>query len=88
MAIKWGTPDKVRFIDPLTSVPLEIGASGELNLQVSDARKLLLKLVGTANGMTQEQLVGAGSGKGMFRAMVMTQVKSYLAQAIREMAGK
>jgi len=47
MAIKWGTPDKIRFIDPLTSAPLEIGASGELNLQVKDSRKLLIKLVGT-----------------------------------------
>ena len=27
MALKWGTPEKVRFIDPLTGVPLEIGAS-------------------------------------------------------------
>ena len=32
MAIKWGTPEKVRFIDPLSGVPLELGASGELNL--------------------------------------------------------
>ena len=51
MSIKWGTPDKVRFIDPLTSAPLEIGASGELNLQVQDARKLLVKLVGTQRGI-------------------------------------
>ena len=51
MAIKWGTPDKIRFIDPLTSAPLEIGASGELNLQVKDSRKLLIKLVGTQSGI-------------------------------------
>lgn len=51
MGIKWGTPDKVRFIDPLTRVPLEIGASGELNLAVCDSRKLLVKLVGTMKGI-------------------------------------
>lgn len=28
MSIKWGTPDKVRFIDPLTSTPLESGVIG------------------------------------------------------------
>lgn len=84
MGVKWGTDSKVRLFDPATGMVVELGASGEFNIRVADSRKLLLKLVGTANGMTQEQLVGAGSGKGMFRAMVMTQVKSYLAQVIRE----
>jgi membrane protease subunit (stomatin/prohibitin family) len=51
MAVKWGTPDKVRFIDPLTGTPLAIGASGEMNLSVSDSRRLLLKLVGTTQGI-------------------------------------
>ena len=46
MAIKWGTDSKVRFLEPSLGVPLEIGASGEMNLKVSDSRKLLLKLVG------------------------------------------
>lgn len=59
MAIKWGTPDKIRFIDPLTSAPLEIGASGELNLQVKDSRKLLIKLVGTQSG------IAWGTGKAL-----------------------
>ena len=44
MGIKWGTPDKVRFIDPLTGTPLDLGASGEMNLAVDDSRKLLIKL--------------------------------------------
>ena len=51
MGIKWGTPDKVRFIDPLTGTPLELGASGEMNLAVEDSRKLLIKLVGTMKGI-------------------------------------
>ena len=51
MAIKWGTPEQVRFIDPLTGTPLGIGASGEMNLMVSDSRKLLLRLVGTMKGI-------------------------------------
>ena len=33
MGIKWGTPEKVRFIDPLTGVPLQLGASGEMNVR-------------------------------------------------------
>ncbi len=51
MAIKWGTPDKVRFIDPLTGTPLELGASGEMNIAVDNGRKLLIKLVGTMKGI-------------------------------------
>lgn len=51
MAVKWGTDSKVRFIEPTFGVPLEIGASGEMNLTVSDARKLLVKIVGTTNGI-------------------------------------
>ena len=34
--------------------------------------------------MSQSELIGKNGGKGFFRAMVMTQVKSYLAQTIKE----
>ena len=52
MSIPWGTPDRVRFVDPETGAPIDIGASGEMNLQVSDGRKLLIKLVGTTSGIS------------------------------------
>ena len=87
MAIKWGTPEKVRFIDPLTGVPLELGASGELNLQVSDSRKLLLKLVGTMKG------IAWGDGEGMskslqqaFRPLITSAVKVNLSSVIKDNA--
>ena len=87
MAIKWGTPEKVRFIDPLTGVPLELGASGELNLMVSDSRKLLLKLVGTMKG------IAWGDGEGMskslqsaFRPMIANAVKTNLSSVIKDNA--
>ena len=38
MGMKWGTDSRVHFIDPLTGIPLEIGASGEINLQVQESR--------------------------------------------------
>lgn len=87
MAIKWGTPEKVRFIDPLTGVPLELGASGELNLQVSDSRKLMLKLVGTMKGIAWES--GEGMSKSLqsaFRPLITTAVKSHLASVIKDNA--
>ena len=86
MGVKWGTDSKVRLFDPASGLHIEIGASGEFNIRVTDSRKLLLKVVGTTGGLGQEQLLGIGNGKGFFRSMVMTQVKSYLAQTIRENA--
>lgn len=84
MGVKWGTDSKVRLFDPASGLHIEIGASGEFNIRVTDSRKLLLKVVGTTGGLGQEQLLGIGNGKGFFRSMVMTQVKSYLAQTIKE----
>ena len=87
MAIKWGTPEKVRFIDPLTGVPLELGASGELNLQVADSRRLLLKLVGTMSGISWDG--GKGQAKSLqaaFRPLIANAVKNGLPAAIRDEA--
>ena len=87
MAIRWGTPEKVRFIDPLTGVPLELGASGELNLQVSDSRKLLLKLVGTMKGIAWDS--GEDMAKSLqvaFRPLITSAVKINLASVIKENA--
>lgn len=85
MALKWGTPEKVRFIDPLTGVPLEIGASGELNLQVQNSRKLLIKLVGTGKGISWGDGV-TGSLQAMFRPMIVNAVKTNLAAVIKNEA--
>ena len=85
MGIKWGTDSKVRLLDPMTGMHIELGASGEFNIRVINSRKLLLKLVGTTGSLTQDQMVGT-NGKSFFRSMVMTQVKSFLAATIRENA--
>lgn len=85
MAIKWGTDSKVRYIEPTYGVPLEIGASGELNLMVSDARKLLIKLVGTTNGIAWDDRSG-GFTKSLassFRPLISTAVKTNLTSCIK-----
>ncbi len=78
MAIKWGTDSKVQFMEPTYNFPISIGASGEMALRVEDSRKLLIKLVGT------ETYLGQAGLMTYFRAILMTKVKSYLAQVIRE----
>jgi len=84
MGIKWGTDSKVRLFDPVSGLHIELGASGEFNIRVTDSRRLLIKVVGTTNRLGQADLLGGGNGKGAFRALVMTQVKSYLAQTIKD----
>lgn len=78
MALKWGTDSKVEYVEPTYKFPLQIGASGEMSLRAEDSRKLLVKLVGTTAGMTQQGLVQK------FRGILMTRVKTYLASLIRE----
>ncbi|MEG1526454.1 MAG: SPFH domain-containing protein [Erysipelotrichaceae bacterium] len=78
MAIKWGTDSKVEYMDPTYNFPIKIGASGEMILQCSDSRKLLVKIVGTECGITQTMLIQK------FRAFLMLKIKTYLATLIRE----
>lgn len=80
MSIKWGTDSKVQFLEPTYGFPISIGASGEMSLRAEDSRKLLLKLVGTENLLGQQKLVG------FFRAFLMTRVKTYIAQVIKNNA--
>lgn len=80
MSVKWGTDSKVTYIEPTYGFPLAIGASGEMSLRAEDSRKLLLKLVGTENFLSQQKLVS------FFRAFLMTRVKAYMAQYMKNNA--
>lgn len=51
MGLKWGTKDRIHFIEPETNLPLDLGVSGEMNLRVCDSRRLLVKLVGSMRGV-------------------------------------
>ena len=77
MSIKWGTDSKVQYVEPTYGFPISIGASGEMSLRADNARKLLLKLVGTENFLGQQKLVS------FFRAFLMTRVKTYIAQVMK-----
>lgn len=80
MSIKWGTDSKVQYVEPLYGFPLSIGACGEMSLRAEDSRKLLLKLVGTENYLSQARLVD------YFRSLLMTKIKSYIAQTMKAKA--
>lgn len=84
MAIKWGTPEKVNFIEPMTGAPISLGARGVLNFRIANARKLLLKLVGTSGNLTRQQLIEDGEGhiKDYFRSVIQLIVSTNLANII------
>lgn len=89
MGIKWGTDSKVRLFDPASGLHIEIGACGNFNLKVTNSRKLLLKVVGTAQGLSQGEIMGSngydtGYMVGKFKSLVINKVKSNLAKAIKE----
>lgn len=77
MAIRWGTDSKVQYIEPTYRFPISIGASGEMSLSVEDSRQLLVKLVGTERGLDRQALTA------YFRGILMTKVKTYIAQIMR-----
>ena len=80
MAIRWGTDSKVQYVEPTYKFPISIGASGDMRLSVADSKKLLLKLVGTENFLDRQSLVT------YFRGVLMTRVKTYMAQTMRQNA--
>ena len=85
MSVKWGTDSKVRYIDPASGLPLELGASGEMNIQVCDGRKLLVKLVGTTNGVAwgENGINFTKSLQQSFRPLISAAVKSHLTTSIK-----
>ncbi len=80
MSIKWGTDSKVQYIDSQYGFPVAIGASGEMSLRAEDSRRLVVKLVGTESCLGQQKLVS------FFRAFLMTRVKTYMAQYMKNNA--
>lgn len=87
--IRWGTPSRVRIIEPNSQIPIEIGARGSFNLEVADSRKLILRLIGTASGLSQSDVNGGTAYsvedmRGKFADLIAMNVTSLLARVITE----
>ena len=80
MAIKWGTDSKIQYIEPTYNFPLEIGMSGEMSVSVDNARKLVIKLVGTDKQFTRETMTH------YLRSILNSKVKPYVAQYMKNNA--
>ena len=84
MAIKWGTPEKINMLEPQSGAPISLGARGILNFRIANARKLLLKLVGTGGKLTRQDLIADGEGhiRNYFRSLIQLTVSTNLADMI------
>lgn len=87
LSYKWGTPSRIRLIDPVTNMHVDIGARGSMNIRITDARKLLTNLVGTNGTLTREDLQGSTSQQpalaNFFRDIIVARVRTYLSNTIK-----
>lgn len=84
---KWGTDNRVGYKDPrYNDIRVEIGASGELGIVVSNAKKILLNFVGTKKGISWSNGESgfAGDLYKILRFDIMNIVKSNIGEAIKQ----
>lgn len=90
MSLMWGTNERIRFIEPNTGIPLDIGASGMMNLQVVDSKKILIKLVGTTKGIEWDKNDRNGENgfsqtlKKSFNPLIQTTIRTKLTSIIKQ----
>ena len=93
MGFNWGTDQRVHYQDPQTGLDFTLGACGEYKLQVSDSRKLLVKLVGTTLGLRRDMWEDTDPLadekryehiESLFGGDIQSCVKTYLARTMVE----
>lgn len=80
MDITWGIPGEITLNDPVYDIFLHVGMCGNLNFQVADSRKFMLKMVGFRDVFDADNMVAK------FRGIIKQYVKSYIAKIMN--AGK
>ncbi|RRD65027.1 SPFH domain-containing protein [Fretibacterium sp. OH1220_COT-178] len=74
--IKWGTAHPLQLKDPEYKIPIPVRAYGQFGVRVEDARKFLVKLVGTRDRLDRATLVA--SFKGLILNRIGDLIASYL----------
>ena len=73
--IKWGTPDPIQLQDPKYQLMVPVRAFGQYGVKITDAKKFLLKLVGTLPGFDAATL--AEYFKGVFTTKIKSNIFHY-----------
>ncbi len=71
--IKWGTASPIQIQDPKYGVFMPVRSNGMFGIQIEDAKKFLVKLVGTAPGFDEQSIIQ------YFRGLYITKVKDVIA---------
>ena len=79
MELFWGTDSPIQVRDPRWGIATEIRARGSYSIQVSDAKKFVLKFVSN-----NSQIKTAEEFSNKFRTVFMQKVKSLIPRAIQE----
>lgn len=78
MNMFWGTDTKINFIDSTNNdYVFPIGAHGTLSFSVDNARKLLIKIVGTESQITADQLIE------FMKSPIRAQTKNFLSEVLQ-----
>ena len=80
MNMQWGTPTRFQVLDPEFGVPLNVGASGSMELRITDSAKFLVNVVGTRKDVNNIHLMA------YFKERIITKIKSYLATIMSEVS--
>ena len=89
LGYRWGTPSRIRLIDPITNMHIDIGARGSMNIRITDARKLLVKLIGTGSGLNRSDLQANSASaqqtalSSFFRDIIVARVRTHLSKSIK-----
>lgn len=81
--IKWGTPNKIGIKDP-DGLCFGIGASGSFNMVVTDARKFLIKNIGTTTEYKTDDVMDVNSAESQFRDLILNKIEDVLANTVTD----
>ncbi len=74
--IKWGTTSPIQLQDPKYGVFVPVRAFGQFGVQIQDAKKFLVKLVGTVPILRREELIK------YFRGLYLTKARDAIASFV------
>lgn len=78
LKLLWGTPNKITIFDPILKEQYKIGMSGDFEVQVGDARKCFLYLVGAEDVLTSDALQDRLMSKVV--SVVETEVAKFISE--------
>ena len=78
--VKWGTSSRFPIIEPVFQIPINVGASGVMDIVIDDARKFMTNVIGTQTFNTIDQVTNYFKGK------ITTKVKNYLSKIMSEVS--